>query len=286
MGHQQPGQHGPATASPRPPGGLLDSAAVASHGTNGATSTESAPSSVQNETRPHARRGGLPATSPTPRRAALTPDRHRKRHGARALGSLRPRQRNRRPASRWRVKATRSALSAQTGTRPRRVLAAGDADRQRIERDLYDGVQQRLIGLGIRLALAAESFQERGDTDAGAALNGFREEVQQAIEEVRAFARGVNPLLLASNGLCGTRFREPLRHRAGHGVSVRGTRRRRPKSRTRSTSPASPQSTTQPSTPARRRFPSMPGTPPTPCTSPSATPAVGLTQTGHRPGRE
>src|SRR3984885_16096361 len=82
-----------------------------------------------------------------------------------------------------------------------RVIAAGDTDRQRIERDLHDGVQQRLTGLRIRLELAAESFRERGDTDASAALNGFGEEVQQAIEEVRAFARGVYPLLLASEGL-------------------------------------------------------------------------------------
>ena len=63
----------------------------------------------------------------------------------------------------------------------RRVLAAGDADRRRIERDLHDGVQQRLTGLRIRLALAAESFQERSDTDASAALNGFAEEVQQVM---------------------------------------------------------------------------------------------------------
>ena len=41
----------------------------------------------------------------------------------------------------------------------RRVLAAGDADRQRIERDLHDGVQQRLTGIRIRLELAAESFR-------------------------------------------------------------------------------------------------------------------------------
>ena len=63
-----------------------------------------------------------------------------------------------------------------------RLLAAGDTDRQRIERDLHDGVQQRLTGLRIRLALAAESFQERGDTDASTALNGFGDEVQQTIE--------------------------------------------------------------------------------------------------------
>ena len=109
-----------------------------------------------------------------------------------------------------------------------RVLAAGDADRRRIERDLHDGVQQRLTGLRIRLALAAESFQERGDTDASAALNGFGEEVQQAIEEVRAFARGVYPLLLASEGLSAalvsaSRYApEPIT------VSARGMRRCRP----------------------------------------------------------
>ena len=110
----------------------------------------------------------------------------------------------------------------------RRVLDASDADRQRIERDLHDGVQQRLTGLRIRLALAAESFQERGDTDASAALNGFGEEVQQAIEEVRALARGVYPLLLASEGLTAalvsaSRYApEPIT------VSARGIRRCRP----------------------------------------------------------
>jgi signal transduction histidine kinase len=110
----------------------------------------------------------------------------------------------------------------------RRVLAAGDADRQRIERDLHDGVQQRLVGLRIRLALAAESFQERGDTDASAALNGFGEEVQQAIEEVRAFARGVYPLLLASEGL-GAALVSASRYAAAPiTVSARGIRRCRP----------------------------------------------------------
>jgi signal transduction histidine kinase len=109
-----------------------------------------------------------------------------------------------------------------------RVLAAGDADRQRIERDLHDGVQQRLTGLRIRLGVAAESFQERGDTDASAVLNGFGEEVQQAIDEVRAFARGVYPLLLASEGL-GAALVSASRHAATPiTVSARGIRRCRP----------------------------------------------------------
>lgn len=110
----------------------------------------------------------------------------------------------------------------------RRVLAAGDADRQRIERDLHDGVQQRLTGLRIRLQLAAESFQEHGDTDASAALNAFGEEVQQAIEEVRAFARGVYPLTLASEGL-GAALASASRHAPDPiTVSARGIRRCRP----------------------------------------------------------
>src|SRR6476619_6924659 len=109
-----------------------------------------------------------------------------------------------------------------------RVLAAADADRQRIEQDLHDGVQQRLTGLRIRLALAADSFRERGDTDASAALNQFGEEVQEAIEEVRAFARGVYPVMLASEGL-GAALVSASRYTAEPiTVSARGIRRCRP----------------------------------------------------------
>ena len=110
----------------------------------------------------------------------------------------------------------------------RRVLAAGDADRQRIERDLHDGLQQRLTGLRIRLALAAENSLDRGDTDASATLNGFGEEVQQAIDEVRAFARGVYPLMLASEGLDGAPVSASRHAPEPITVSVRGIRRCRP----------------------------------------------------------
>jgi signal transduction histidine kinase len=109
-----------------------------------------------------------------------------------------------------------------------RLLAAGDTDRQRIERDLHDGVQQRLTGLRIRLALAAEGFQQRGDTDASAVLSRFGQEVEQVIEEVRAFARGVYPLLLASEGL-GVALVSASRYAAEPiTVSARGIRRCRP----------------------------------------------------------
>jgi signal transduction histidine kinase len=109
-----------------------------------------------------------------------------------------------------------------------RVIAAADADRQRIERDLHDGLQQRLTGLRIRLALAAESFQERGDTDASAALNAFGDEVQQAIDEVRALARGVYPQLLTSEGLSAALVSASRYTPAPVTVSARGLRRCRP----------------------------------------------------------
>jgi signal transduction histidine kinase len=109
-----------------------------------------------------------------------------------------------------------------------RVLAAGDADRQRIERDLHDGVQQRLTGLRIRLAVAAEGFQQRGDTDASAALKRFGDEVERAIDEVRALARGVYPPLLASEGLGAALVSAGRYAAAPITVSARGIRRCRP----------------------------------------------------------
>jgi signal transduction histidine kinase len=82
-----------------------------------------------------------------------------------------------------------------------RAAAAADADRERLGQDLHDGVQQRLTALRIRLSLAAEDFEDRGDQAASAVLNDFGDEVDQAIAELRAFAHGVYPALLTSYGL-------------------------------------------------------------------------------------
>jgi signal transduction histidine kinase len=131
-------------------------------------------------------------------------------------------------AGRQRGAVLRSLSRASPLRLARRVLAAGDAERQRIERDLHDGIQQRLTGLRIRLALAAEGFQARGDTDAAAALNRFGDEVEQAIYEVRAFARGVYPAVLASNGLCAALVSASRNAAAPVTVSARGIRRCRP----------------------------------------------------------
>jgi signal transduction histidine kinase len=81
-----------------------------------------------------------------------------------------------------------------------RIQAAADNERRRIERDLHDGAQQRLVALTIRLGLAGELMRE--DPARGAEL--VRElgvEAEEALAEVRSLAHGVYPSLLADQGL-------------------------------------------------------------------------------------
>jgi signal transduction histidine kinase len=107
----------------------------------------------------------------------------------------------------------------------RRELAAADVERKHIGQDLHDGVQQRLTALRIRLALAAERFQACGDTEASAALEGFGDEVDQAIDELRDLAHGIYPALLTTHGL-GAALTAAARH-AAQPVDVRASGVRR-----------------------------------------------------------
>lgn len=95
------------------------------------------------------------------------------------------------------------AREGANGNGRRRPLdgTAGDAARERLGQDLHDGVQQRLTALRIRLALAGESFATRDDKEASTVLNDIADEVDQAIDEVRAFAHGLYPALLTASGL-------------------------------------------------------------------------------------
>jgi signal transduction histidine kinase len=98
-------------------------------------------------------------------------------------------------------------LSAQTSSLVRevrdsrsRIQAAADAERRRIERDLHDGAQQRLVALRIKLELAAERTDD-GQSAGAAVLRGLGGEVEDALEEVRSLARGIYPPSLADRGL-------------------------------------------------------------------------------------
>ena len=80
-----------------------------------------------------------------------------------------------------------------------RLIAAGAAERRKLERDLHDGAQQRLVAIRIRLALASE--QAAGDPAVSRRLGELEGDLDEAIEELRALAHGIFPSLLADQGL-------------------------------------------------------------------------------------
>lgn len=77
-----------------------------------------------------------------------------------------------------------------------RIVEAADAERHRIERDLHDGAQQRLVALAMRLEQARASSK-----DASELIDATTAELQVAIAEVRGLARGLHPALLMEAGL-------------------------------------------------------------------------------------
>jgi signal transduction histidine kinase len=81
-----------------------------------------------------------------------------------------------------------------------RGVAAGLAERRRLERDLHDGAQQRLVALALQLGLARERVARDPD-GAAALLDGAREELAHALEELRELARGIHPAVLTERGL-------------------------------------------------------------------------------------
>ena len=81
-----------------------------------------------------------------------------------------------------------------------RLVRAADQERSRIERDLHDGAQQRLIMLRIKLSLAEELLET--DPAAGRkAVGDLGGEIEHALAEVRAIAHGVYPSVLSDRGL-------------------------------------------------------------------------------------
>jgi signal transduction histidine kinase len=87
-----------------------------------------------------------------------------------------------------------SRVEELAGSRAR-IVEAGDAARRRIERDLHDGAQQRLVAVTLTLRLA-ESRLETDPAGAAELIAHAREEAQQAIEELRELARGIHPAVL------------------------------------------------------------------------------------------
>ncbi len=92
-----------------------------------------------------------------------------------------------------------------------RLVVAADGERRRIERDLHDGAQQRLVGLRLRLRRTADLVRDRrsAGADASGVIDseidvGFADvfaELQHAVDELRALGQGLFPPVLAEHGL-------------------------------------------------------------------------------------
>jgi signal transduction histidine kinase len=78
-----------------------------------------------------------------------------------------------------------------------RIVEAGDEARRRIERDLHDGAQQRLVGVALSLRLVARS----AEAATAAAIEDCIEELLTALAELRELAHGLHPVVLSERGL-------------------------------------------------------------------------------------
>ncbi len=98
------------------------------------------------------------------------------------------------------VSLDNAQLYAELTTSRARIVAAADQARRRIERDLHDGAQQRLVSLALQLRAAQAAVPpELGEL--GADLARAAAEATGALEEVREIARGIHPAVLAEGGL-------------------------------------------------------------------------------------
>ena len=81
-----------------------------------------------------------------------------------------------------------------------RIVASGDAERRRLERNLHDGAQQNLVALAVSLRLARDVLAEEPEA-AAQLLDQLAEDLKVTIAELRDLAHGIYPPLLADSGL-------------------------------------------------------------------------------------
>jgi signal transduction histidine kinase len=84
-----------------------------------------------------------------------------------------------------------------------RIVSAGDTERRRLERDLHDGAQQRLVALSLALRRARSRLGGQVDEGLAASLEDASQLVQDALVELRELARGIHPAVLTEAGLAG-----------------------------------------------------------------------------------
>jgi signal transduction histidine kinase len=80
-----------------------------------------------------------------------------------------------------------------------RVIEAGQRERQRLERNLHDGAQQRLVALSLELTMLKKRLD--ADPEASARIDHARSEIAMSLEELRDIARGLHPAVVSGHGL-------------------------------------------------------------------------------------
>ncbi len=105
-----------------------------------------------------------------------------------------------------------------------RIVASGDAQRRRVERDLHDGAQQHLVAMAVNLRLARDILDE--DRPAAAEmLDQLAADIKETITELRELAHGIYPPLLADRGLGEALQAAANRGRTGAAVTAAGVGR-------------------------------------------------------------
>jgi signal transduction histidine kinase/integral membrane sensor domain MASE1 len=91
---------------------------------------------------------------------------------------------------------TRERLAASRAE----LVAVGDAERRRFERNLHDGAQQRLVSVALELGMVGAKLEDEPEA-ARELLSSAQEDLAQGLEELRELARGLHPVLLTERGL-------------------------------------------------------------------------------------
>jgi signal transduction histidine kinase len=117
-----------------------------------------------------------------------------------------------------RLEAELRAKVEELRTSRQRMLRIGLEERRRLERDLHDGAQQRLVSTALNLRLARSRLRDDPDA-AERLLDGAGDELEAALDELRELARGIHPAVLTARGL--DPALEALAHRAPVPVEIR-----------------------------------------------------------------
>jgi signal transduction histidine kinase len=100
-----------------------------------------------------------------------------------------------------RLEAELRARLDELQTSRSRLVEVSMFERRRLERDLHDGAQQRLVALSLQLGLAQRRLQDGDGHAAASMLDAARDELARALEELRELARGIHPAVLTDRGL-------------------------------------------------------------------------------------